>query len=142
MISVLRRLWIPIVMVVVASVGAAIVLRLHGVFGSHQHLPAAGNADAIIAFNPKLVVYEVSGPAGTIATINYLDADAQPHEVVGATIPWTQTIVTTLSVVVANVVARSNGDALGCRITVNDVVRAERTVDAHNTHISCLVKSA
>ena len=32
------------------------------------------NADAIIQFNPKHVLYEIFGPAGTVADINYLDA--------------------------------------------------------------------
>jgi hypothetical protein len=49
-------------MVVVVAVGAFAVLRLHGLFGSHPHVADAGNADAIIQFNPKHVLYEVFGP--------------------------------------------------------------------------------
>lgn len=71
-----------------------------------------------------------------------LDADAQPHEVVNAAVPWSFTIVTTLTAVVANVVARGDGASLGCRITVNEVIREERIVNAYHAHTSCLVKSA
>jgi hypothetical protein len=142
MISVIRRIWIPIVMVVVVAVGACVVWRLHGVFGSHQHVSDAGNSDAIIAFNPKHVLLEVLGPMGTVATINYLDADAQPQEVDHATIPWSIMIVTTLPAVVADVVAQGDSETLGCRITVNGVVRDERIVEARHAQASCLVKSA
>lgn len=59
--SMIRRIWIPIVMVVVVVVGGCVVWRLHGVFGSHQRVSSAGNADVIVAFNPKHVLLEVWG---------------------------------------------------------------------------------
>ncbi|WAC89571.1 MmpS family transport accessory protein [Mycobacterium sp. Aquia_213] len=142
MTGILQRIWVPIVMVVVLTVGTLTVTRLHGIFGSHQHDSDKSNADAIVAFNPKHVVYQIFGPAGATATIHYLDADAQPQEVNNATVPWTLRIDTTLSAVVANVVAQGNSEHLGCRIVVNDVVRDELTVQAHNAATSCLVKSA
>jgi hypothetical protein len=142
MTGILRRIWVPIVMVVVVAFGTLIVSRLHGIFGSHQHDSDKSNADAIVAFNPKHVVYEIFGPTGATATIHYLDADAQPQEVNNTPVPWTLRIDTTLSAVVANVVAQGNGEHLGCRITVNNVVRDELTVQAHNAATSCLVKSA
>ncbi|CDO88246.1 hypothetical protein AWC29_20865 [Mycobacterium triplex] len=142
MTGILRRIWVPIVMVVVVTVGTVIVSRLHGIFGSHQHVSVKSNADAIVAFNPKHVVYEIFGAAGTTATIHYLDADAQPQEVDDATVPWTLRIDTTLSAVVANVVAQGDRGSLGCRITVNGVVRDELTVTSHHAATSCLVKSA
>lgn len=142
MFGVAKRFWIPMVIVIVVAVAAVTVSRLHSVFGSHQHAPDTGNRDPIIAFYPKHVLYEVFGPPGTVASINYLDADAQPHEVVNATVPWSFTIVTTLTAVVANVVARGDGASLGCRITVNEVIREERIVNAYHAHTSCLVKSA
>ncbi|MEE6139715.1 MmpS family transport accessory protein [Mycobacterium sp. 050128] len=142
MTGILRRIWVPIVMVVVVTVGTIIVSRLHGVFGSHQHDSDKSNADAIVAFNPKHVVYEIFGPPGATASIHYLDADAQPREVENATVPWTLRIDTTLSAVVANVVAQGDSASLGCRITVNGVVRDELNVSSHDAATSCLVKSA
>ena len=76
-----------------------------------------------------------------MADINYLDADAQPQHVDGATLPWSFELVTTLTAVVANVVAQGDSDTIGCRITVNGDVR-EHSVDAYNAQTSCLVKSA
>ena len=79
MTRLVKRRWIPLVMVIVVAVAAFTVSRLHGIFGSNMYKPDAGNADAIVQFNPKHVLYEIFGPAGTVADINYLDADAQPQ---------------------------------------------------------------
>lgn len=138
----LRRAWIPIIVVLVATAGAATVIRLHGVFGAHQRVSEAGNAEAIIEFNPKRLLYEVLGPPGSTVTINYLDESAQSREVDDATLPWSLPIETTRTAVVANVVAQGDSDTLGCRITVNGVVRDERMVAGHHAQTSCLVKSA
>jgi Mycobacterium membrane protein len=142
MTRLIRRGWVPMVMVVVVAVGAFTVSRLHGVFGSDMYLPDTANADAIVQFNPKRVLYEIFGPAGTVADINYLDAEAQPQRVDDVTLPWSLTLVTTLTAVSANVVAQGNSDSIGCRITVNGQVREERSVDAHSAQTFCLVKSA
>ena len=74
-----KRMWVPMVMVVVVAVGALTVSRLHGVFGSNMYTPDNGNADAIVQFNPKHVLLEIFGAPGTAADINYLDEQAQPH---------------------------------------------------------------
>jgi Mycobacterium membrane protein len=137
-----KRVWIPIVMVIVVAVGGFTVSRLHGVFGSHMYAPDVGNADAIVQFNPKRVLYQVFGPAGTVADINYLDENAQPQRVDAVALPWSLMLVTTLTAVAANVVAQGDGDTIGCRITVNGDVRDQHSVDAHNAQASCLVKSA
>jgi hypothetical protein len=142
MTRLVKRVWVPMVMVIVVAVGAFTVSRLHRVFGSDPYVPDAGNADAIVQFNPKRVLYEIFGPAGTVADINYLDADAQPQRVDAVTLPWSLDLVTTLTAVAANVVAQGDSDTIGCRITVNGDVRDEHSVDGHHAQTSCLVKSA
>ena len=142
MTRLIRRGWVPMVMVVVVAVGAFTVSRLHGVFGSNLYHPDTASADAIVQFNPKRVLYEIYGPAGTVADINYLDADAQPQRVDAVTLPWSLMLVTTLTAVSANVVAQGDSDRISCRIKVNGEVRDERSVDAHNAQTFCLVKSA
>jgi hypothetical protein len=87
------------------------------------------------------VILEVFGAPGTVATINYLDVNAAPQRVDGATLPWSYTITTTQPAVVANVVAQGNSDSIGCRITVNGEVKAERTVNEVNAYTFCLDKS-
>ena len=118
------------------------IYRLHGIFGSHNNTSAnSGLSNEIVPFNPKQVVLEVFGAPGAVATINYLDVNAQPQQVKNAPLPWSFTITTTEPAVVANVVAQGNGDTLGCRITVNGVVKDESSVNKVNAYTFCLDKS-
>lgn len=130
-----------VTIVVVALAGFA-VDRLHGVFGSHKNASLAGGVSSeIVPFNPKHVVYEVFGAPGATATINFQDVHAALQRVDNAPLPWSYTITTTDPAVIANVVAQGNGDTLGCRITVNGVVKDERTVKELSAYTFCLDKS-
>jgi hypothetical protein len=142
MTRLVKRGWIPMVMVVVVAVAALTVVRLHGVFGSHMYTPENGNADAIIQFNPKHVLLEIFGAPGTVADINYLDEQAQPQRLDAVNLPWSFEIVTTLTAVLANVIAQGNTDSIGCRITVNGVVRDQESAESYHAQTACVVKSA
>jgi hypothetical protein len=135
------RAWIPLVLVVVVAVSGLIVMRLHKAFGSQNLNANAGAGIEIVQFNPKIMIYDVYGPAGSTAKIDYFDADANTHEV-DAALPWSTTISTTLPAVSANILAQSNGDQIGCRVTVDGTVRQEKTADGVHAQIFCLVKSA
>ncbi|HEY4043149.1 MAG TPA: MmpS family transport accessory protein [Rhodopila sp.] len=128
-------------LVVVLAVSGLIVMRLHKVFGSQNLNANAGAGIEIVQFNPKIVVYDVLGPPGTSAKIDYFDADANTHEVEAA-LPWSTTISTTLPAVSANIMAQGDGDQIGCRITVDGTVRQEKSTDGVNAQTFCLVKSA
>jgi hypothetical protein len=139
----MKKMWIALVVVVVVVVAGFCVNRLRGVFGNHDNRPiTSGMADDIKPFNPKHVVYEVYGPAGAIANINYLDINAQPQRASNVTLPWTLSVTTTLPSVSVNVVAQADGDQIGCRIIVNDVVKDERSATGVNAQTFCIVKSA
>lgn len=141
MTSLVRRKWMLLVAVVVVAIAGFSVYRLHGMFGSHHNITGAGSvSNDIIPFNPKHVILEVFGASGTVATINYLDFNAAPQHVV-TTLPWRYEITTTQPAVVANVVAQGDGDSIGCRITINGVVKDERTVNEVNAYTFCLDKS-
>ena len=127
--------------VVVLAVSGLAVIRLHKVFGSQDLNAGAGAGIEIVQFNPKIVVYDVFGPAGTTATIDYFDADANTHEV-NTALPWSTTISTTLPAVSANIMAQGDGDQIGCRVTVDGVVRDQKSTDGLNAQTFCLVKSA
>jgi hypothetical protein len=132
------------VLVAVAVVVAAgfAIYRLHGLVWSEDNTSANGAlATQIVPFNPKQVVLEVFGAPGALATINYLDVNAQPQQVKNAPLPWSYTITTTEPAVVGNVVAQGTGDTLGCRITVNGEVKDERTVNKVDAYTFCLDKS-
>ena len=131
------------VLIAVGVVGVAgfCVYRLHGIFGSHYNTSTASAFNEIVPFNPKHVVVEVFGPPGSVATINYLDVNAQPQHVDGATLPWSYDITTTEPAVFVNVVAQGNSDSIGCRISIDGVVKDERTVNTMNAYAFCLDKS-
>ncbi|ULP45204.1 MmpS family transport accessory protein [Mycobacterium lentiflavum] len=142
MSQVLKRAWIPLLLIVVLAVSALVVSRLHKMFGSQDLNANAGKGIEIVQFNPKVVVYEISGPPGATANINYWDADANTHQVNNAPLPWTTTISTTLPSVSANIMAQSDGSRIVCKITVDGVVRDTQNSDGHNAQTFCLVKSA
>lgn len=136
----LRRRWMILVAVVVVTLAGFTVYRLHDAFTSTANT-AHGASNEIIPISPKVVVYEVFGAPGSTATINYQDVHAAPQRVDNAPLPWSYTINTTDPAVIANVVAQGNGSTLGCRITVNGVVKDERTVNEMNAYTFCLDKS-
>jgi Mycobacterium membrane protein len=131
-----------LVAVAVVAVAALCVYRLHGIFGSH-YSTSTGSAFAneIVPFNPKHVVVEVFGPPGSVATINYLDVNAQPQHVDGAALPWSYDTTTTEPAVFLNVVAQGDSGSIGCRISIDGVVKDERTVNTMNAYAYCLDKS-
>ena len=65
---ILRRLWIPLVVLVVVGAGGFAVSRLHGIFGSEKRPSYVdSNAeDSRPPYNPKQLTYEVFGPPGTV----------------------------------------------------------------------------
>lgn len=138
----LRRAWIPLLLIVVLAVSALVVSRLHKIFGSQDLNANAGKGIEIVQFNPKVVVYEISGPPGATANINYWDENANTHQINNASLPWTATISTTLPSVSANIMAQSDGSRISCKITVDGVVRDQQNSDGHNAQTFCLVKSA
>ena len=141
--SFVKRAWIPLVVVVLVGVAGFAVHRLHGEFGARGGTSAVGgHPDDIRPFNPKRVTLQVFGPEGTVADINYLDVDAAPQRVDGMRLPWTYSVATTAPAVSVNVVAQGDGDVIGCRITVNGDVKAQRTVAGIHPQTFCLVKSA
>jgi hypothetical protein len=130
------------VLVVVLTVSALVVSRLHKIFGSQDLNANAGAGIEIVQFNPKVVIYEVTGPPGTTANINYWDENANTHQVNGTPLPWSFTISTTLPAVSASLMAQGDGNDISCRITVDGIVREQKNADGHNAQTFCLVKSA
>lgn len=142
MVRVVKRAWLPLVLVAVVAVSGLVVSRLHRIFGSQALNPNSGAGIEIVQFNPKVIKYEVFGPPETKANINYWDENANNHQVNGAPLPWSFTISTTLPSMSANIMAQGDTDQIRCRITVDGVVREQRHADGHNAQTFCLVKSA
>jgi len=139
----LRKVWLPLVIIIVVAIAAFSVYRLHGVFGKTETTrQGSGLANDTKPFNPKTVVYEIYGPPGTVATINYLDLDATPQIARDVTLPWSLTLTTTAPAASANIVAQGDSDTIGCRIFVNGELKDEKTSTGVNAQTFCLVKSA
>jgi hypothetical protein len=134
--------WTLVVAVVVLAVGGFAVYRLHGVFASQDVTSTPSGSDSdIVPFNPKHVVMEVFGPPGTVATITYLDVDARPQRADDVMLPWAYETTTTQPAVFVNVQAQGDSDSIGCRITIDDAVKDERSVNNLNAYTFCLDKS-
>jgi hypothetical protein len=138
----LLRRWMLLVAALVVVIAGFAVYRLNGIFGS-KDVTSTPNAAAneIVPFNPKHVVMEVFGAPGTLATITYLDVNAQPQHVNDATLPWAYDTTTTQPAVFVNVQAQGDSNSIGCRIKIDDVVKDERTVNTLNAFTYCLDKS-
>ena len=142
-IRVLRRVWIPLLVLVVLGAGAFTVSRLHGIFGSDKR---PTYADTKLSenkpFNPKRLTYEVFGPSGTVANVGFFDQNAEPAYIKGASLPWSLQFDITATSAVGSILAQGDSDSIGCRILVDDQVKAEKTSNEVNAFTSCLLKAA
>jgi len=142
-VRVLRRVWILLVILVVIGCGGLIVSKIHGIFGAEERPSYVhGQVDDPKAFKPKQMIYEVFGPAGTVADISYFDVNSEPQQVRGARLPWSLTITATAPSVVGSIVAQGDSDSIGCRIVVDGEVKAERMSNEVNAYTHCLVTGA
>jgi hypothetical protein len=141
MTTALRRLWLPVLVVVAVAVGGVAVAQFRSVFGSNPVVVTPISSDSAADFNPKVVTYEVFGSA-SMAVINYLDLDGKPQRAASAALPWTLRLTTTAPSASPNLLAQGDGQTISCRITVDDVIKDERTASGVNAATFCMVKSA
>ena len=122
MVGIVKRAWIPLLIVVVVALGGVVVYRMHGLFGSDNETTrtGAGLAQDAEPFNPKVVTYQITGTEGAVATINYLDLDSTPQRVDDARLPWSITLKTTKPSASATIIAQSDGNQIGCRVSVDE----------------------
>lgn len=142
MFRLLKRFWIPLLLVVVVALGGYAIARIRESMG-HQGPNLAEGSAITENFNPKRITYEVTGAGGT-ANLNYLDERGQPNLIENASLPWSFTIVTTLPSMSANILVQGDRSVrqLGCRVIVDGEVRDDRASDdTIKPFIYCLVKS-
>lgn len=141
--AIVNRAWVPVVVASAAVAGTLAVVSLRGAFGAEEIFRWDGSGSAPIAsINEKRVAYEVFGPGDTIGGVSYLDEQTQPAQSTFTTLPWSHTMTMTSPAVIANLVAQGDGDAIGCRITVNGAVKDEQFATGHHAQVFCLVKAA
>jgi len=135
--------WIPLVILIVVVAGGFTVSRLHGMFGSDNRPTYSDTAQADTKpFDPKKLVYEVWGPPGTVATISYFDGEAEPRFARDTPLPWKMEFDIGATTAVASVVAQGDSDSIGCRITVDNKVKADKTSNQTNAYVSCNLEAA
>ncbi|OBI04693.1 hypothetical protein AWC18_19490 [Mycolicibacter nonchromogenicus] len=143
MFGALRRAWLPLLIVLVVAVGGFTVQRVRGFFGGDDSSSASVPFEDTKPFHPKVVVYEIFSPDGTYADINYLDLDATPQRLDGASLPWSLTLSTTNPAVSPNIVAQGDGTTIGCRVIVDGEVKEEHiSTSPVSAQTFCIVKSA
>ena len=136
-----RNAWLPLLIVAVVVVGGFAVTRVKSFFGANDTgVLSSGRIDDAKPFKPKVVKYEIFGSAGR-ANVNYLDLSATPQRLDGAPLPWALVLSTTAPSVFPNIVAQSDGDYIGCRITVDNEVKDEKTNSGVHAMTFCMVKS-
>jgi MmpS family membrane protein len=142
MSKVVRNAWLPLLIVAVVVIGGFTVARVKSFFGAENGGGVtSARVDDSKPFKPKVVKYEIFG-SGSRANVNYLDLAAEPQRVDGAPLPWALVLRTTAPSVFPNIVAQSDGDSLGCRITVDDEIKDEKISNGVHALTFCLVKSA
>lgn len=140
--KVIRNAWLPLLIVAVVVVGGFAVARVKSFFGAENARPlTSARMDDSKPFKPKVVKYEIWGSASH-ANVNYLDLSADPKRIDNAPLPWTLVLRTTAPSVFPNLSAQSDGDSLGCRITIDDEVKDEKVINGVHALTFCLVKSA
>lgn len=143
MITVVKRAWLPVLLVAALAIGFVSISYLRSVFGSNGAVVTPVGSDTAEDFNPPTVVtYEVFG-TGSFAVINYTDLDGLPQRTGGqVSLPWTLTLETTIPSVRPDLLAQGDGQFIGCRVTVDGEVEDERTAEGVNAATYCLVKAA
>lgn len=137
--TVLRRLWIPLVLLVVFGLAGVTVARLHVGFGVEQRSSyAQANVKEVSPMNSTELIYEVFGVPGAVADISYFDRNGEP-QLVHATLPWSYGFTAT-SAAVGSVVAQGDSSTIGCRIVVDGTVRSEKIMNEPSALTFCLLK--
>ena len=138
----MRNAWLPLLIVAVMVVGGFAVARVKTFFGENDTgVMTSPRLEDSKPFKPKVVKYEIFGSAGQ-ANVNYLDLSADPKRIDNAPLPWTLVLKTTAPSVFPNLSAQSDGDYLGCRITIDNEVKDEKITTGVHALTFCLVKSA
>ena len=96
MAKIVRNAWLPLLIVAVVVVGGFAVVRVKSFYtADNSDRLTSPKVDDSKPFKPKVVKYEIFGEPGAYADINYLDLDAKPQRIDGATLPWSLVLSTT-----------------------------------------------
>jgi hypothetical protein len=138
----LSRFWLPVLTLIVVAVAGSAINGFHGIFGSQDITKSSGNKFVIAQFNPKNIKYEIFGDFGGWGRVSYWNVDSKPVEVNLTALPWAHTETTVMTTATADIVAQVAGGDIGCRITIDGLVRSEHTATGDHAGVWCQVLSA
>ena len=138
----LSRFWFPAVVLIVVLLAGLAIRNLHGVFASQDITKSGAGNLSINQFNPKNITYEIFGDFGGWGRVSYWNVDSKPVAVDLTELPWSHTETTVMTTATADVTAQVAGGSVGCRITVDGVVRVEHTASGEHAGVWCQVLSA
>ncbi|EHB49752.1 membrane family protein [Mycolicibacterium rhodesiae JS60] len=143
MSTALKRLWIPLVVIIVVAAGGLTVSRLHGIFGADNSLSYGDTKkDDGKIYDAKRMKYEVFGPPGTPAQVSYFGEKGDPEHA-DVILPWSLEFPISAAADIGSIAAQAESSDIGCRITVDGVVKSEKTATHEvSTFVSCLLKAA
>jgi hypothetical protein len=119
-------MWIPFVVVAILVVAVVTDSRLHKVFGSdHRYADGGPPLEEMRNLHPKHIRYEIFGPAGTTAEINYIDENANAQHASVTTLPWSIEFTSNPLTSILNVIAQGDSDYLGCRVLLDGELKDE-----------------
>lgn len=126
----------------------AVVAAAGGLIYSVRTSPIPDETTGYVLALPKLgdpvarqISYEASGPEGTSVTVSYLGEDIRSRDLT-AVLPWTQSLKTSAGAFMAALIVQSPTSRIGCRITVDGVVRDEQVSKSEAGTVSCRVQIA
>lgn len=148
--TVLARIWMPLVAVVVVSVGLICMWKVHQ-FSEPEPVITVNGPQAPEQFYAKRLTYEVFGSIGQGGKLVYVDIEGHPHQVDVTTLQqrcgdrgpcWSHTETTTLTVASGSISVHVHGGQVGCRMLVDGVVKDEQSGNHQDADVECRVKSA
>jgi hypothetical protein len=137
----MRSAWVYLVVLAVLTVAAAFILKLRASEIPDEAVGIVSRLPVLGSLSERTIQYEAIGPAGTPATVSYLD-DNGHNQNVGTVLPWQEALRTVEPSLVTSMVVQSNATGVGCRITVNGQVRDEQVATATGGIASCKVQVA
>ncbi len=137
----MRSAWVYVVVLAVLTVAAVFILKLRSSEIPDEAVGIVSRLPVLGSLSERTIQYEAIGPAGTPATVSYLD-DNGHNQNVSTVLPWQEALRTVEPSLVTSMVVQSNATGVGCRITVNGQVRDEQVATATGGIASCKVQVA
>lgn len=137
----MRSAWVYVVVLAVLTVAAVFILKLRSSEIPDEAVGIVSRLPVLGSLSERTIQYEAIGPAGTPATVSYLD-DNGHNQNVGTVLPWQEALRTVEPSLVTSMVVQSNATGVGCRITVNGQIRDEQVATATGGIASCKVQVA